>query len=112
MNTASGSGLSSFVRGSGARYIHARGRWRRPASSPAGSSSQAAERPCADAAPAKRPPVGGDGAGSDCLTAYGGPASASQTVHHSAPVGASPGRWCDVWRIHAPRGRAGSTARR
>ena len=112
MNTASGSGLSSLVRGSGARYIHARGRWRRAASSPAASSSQAAERPAAEADPANRAPAGGDGAGSDCLTAYGGPASASHTVHHSAPVGASPGRWCDVWRIHAPRGLAGSTARR
>ena len=62
----------------------------------------------------RRPPsdsAGGDGAASDCLTACGGPASASQTVHHSAPVGASPGRWCDVWRIQAPRGGApGSTA--
>ena len=26
--------------------------------------------------------------------------------------GRPPGRWCVVWRIHAPRGRAGSTARR
>lgn len=61
--------------------------------------------------PAARPP-GTTGSGKDSFTVYGGPASASHTVHQRAPVGAEPGRWSVVYRIHAPRGRAGSTARR
>jgi hypothetical protein len=93
LNTASGRGLSSLVRGSGARYIHSRGRCRSSGSAPAASRSHDAVRPSADAEPRK--PVGG-GPGSDSLTAYGAPASASQTVHHSAPVGSAPGRWCVV----------------
>ncbi len=119
---ALGSGLSSLVRGSGAVYIHPRGRWRSGAASPRIASSQAAERPCASAWP--RAPAGPNvlspmaiqsaarGAGSVSLTAYGAPCPASENVHQTEPVGACPGRWWVVWRIQAPRGRSGSTARR
>ena len=112
VNTASGSGLSSFVRGSGARYIHARGRCLRAASAARGLEVPRGRPAVRLGAPGEPRRLADAGAGSDCLTAYGGPASASHTVHHSAPVGASPGRACEVWRIQAPRGRAGSTARR
>ena len=53
---ALGSGLSSLVRGSGARYISSRGRWRSGLASPRIASSQLALRPCAAACP--RAPAG------------------------------------------------------
>ena len=49
--TALGNGLSSFVRGSGARYIHSRGRWRSGSASPRMASSHEALRPWALAPP-------------------------------------------------------------
>ena len=65
VNTASGCGLSSFVRGSGARYIHARGRWRSAGSPPAACRSHGgAERPWRRRRrrPVASPPSGGVGA--------------------------------------------------
>jgi hypothetical protein len=55
---------------------------------------------------------GAAGAANVCLTAYGAAASASNNVNHTEPVGGRPGRWWVVYRIQAPRGRRGSTARR
>jgi hypothetical protein len=75
-------------------------------------------RPRAPAGPKRLSPImiqpsgSATGPGSVSLTAYGAPASASEYVHHTEPVGGCPGRWCVVWRIQAPRGRSGSTARR
>ena len=97
---ALGSGLSSLVRGSGARYIHARGRWRSGSASPRMASSHEALRPCALACPrapagpkwlspiAIQPAGSATGPGSVSFTAYGEPASASEYVHQTEPVGA------------------------
>ena len=41
----------------------------------------------------------------------GGPAAASHAVHQNDVAGGPPWRWSMVCRIHAPRGRSGSTAR-
>jgi hypothetical protein len=54
--TALGNGLSSLVRGSGARYIHSRGRWRSGSDAGRIARSQVAARPRASAPP--RAPAG------------------------------------------------------
>ena len=61
-------------------------------------------------APAEPNTASGTGAVTFAVT--GGPASASQTVHQYDAAGGPPGRCSVVWRIQAPRGRSGSTARR
>ena len=58
-------------------------------------------------------PLAGSASGSVCLTAAGGPAAGSKTVHHSAalPCSAPAARW-RVWRIQSARaGRPGSASR-
>ncbi len=119
-----GSGLSSFVRGSGARYIHSRGRWRSGSASPRIASSQWRERPCASAARARRrartrcrrsrsSPGVGRGSGQRLLDGVRRAGLARRTAcTRRAPAARCPGRWWTVWRIQTPRGRSGSTARR
>ena len=116
----SGSGLSSFVRGSGASYSRS-GRCRSGAEARPKVRSQlalcpsASARPLAPAGPKRLSPIASQsparGSGSDCLTARGS-LPASNSVHHSAPVGGPPGRLKTVWRIQALRPPAGSAARR
>ena len=116
----SGSGLSSFVRGSGAPYSLAGRCWRGAEEGPKVRSHCAARpsasaRPLAPAGPKWLSPIvsqsPGRGSGSDCLTARGS-LPASNSVHHSAPVGGPPGRLKTVWRIQALRPPSGSAARR
>ena len=91
------------MRGSGARYIQPRGRWKSGCSAPSSTSSQASSspiRPLAPSAPMRasptlsqwRPPLAGSGAVS---FAARGPAG-SKSVNQSEPFGASPGR---LWTV-------------
>ena len=118
-----GTGLSSFVRGSGARYIHSRGRWRSGASAPAIWSSQAARRscplacPCAAVSPSVASPIaiqpssGARGSGRVSLTAAAGPGwLTSNRVHQSEPTGCSPGPLVD--RVADPGAARASPGRR
>ena len=101
---AAGSGLSSFVRGSGVRYIQGRGRWyrggsevekRRSHSAPSMAPIAAPER--IDASPTlihSAPPALGPGIVSLC--ARGPSAAPSNRVTQSEPFGSAPGRLCTV----------------
>ncbi len=111
----SGTGASSFVRGTGRRYSAAGRRWRSTGPPPASVSSHCAIRPRARASPrnacAEAPP--GGSAGSDCLTAAGAPAAGSKTVHQrAAEASGAAAAWWVVCRIQRARGeRPGSASR-
>lgn len=119
-NRAAGAGLVSFVRGSGARYIHARGRWRSSASEDSIRSDQLAspQPPSAPAGPSEepstaiQPSAGTERASLVCLYANGRRRVPSKNVHHTEPRGGWPGCLWTVQRIHSPSGSSGATARR
>ena len=96
---ASGYGLRSFVRGSGARYIQARGRWLQrllgrvegAGPTPRGAPPPPRSRPpCRSPAPRRRSgcssPRRAPASGSVCFTAPR-PVAPSKSVNHSEPVG-------------------------
>ena len=112
---AAGAGDSSFVRGSRARYIHAArqmeqrllGRLERQvppnvvADRPAGAVRRRSAPPPLSASRRRRV----SGSGSVSFAARG--PSGLNSVNHSEPVGAAPGRLCTVYRIQAPSGSDG-----
>jgi hypothetical protein len=109
--------VPDFVRGTGASYIHAAGRWRCSASVPVSVKSQSASSVGLRSAP--RPPRGPSCAPATSMCPPGGtcapatvclPArtsSPSKSVSHSDAVCAAPGRWWTVWRSQNARGSLG-----
>jgi hypothetical protein len=103
-NRAPGSGLSSFVRGSRAPYIHSRGRWNRGTSAPSKRISHPTPSNAPTASPermdASRTPIHSSpparGPGSVTFAARGPSAEASNRVNHSDPTGSAPARLCTV----------------
>ncbi len=104
LKRAAGAGLSSFVRGSGVRYIQARGRWNSGGSGALKVRSHSAPSiaPCAwpgrsAASPTliQSPPVAA-GPGSVSLCARGPCAARSNSVTQSEPFGSAPGR---LWTV-------------
>ena len=105
---AAGAGESSFVRGSGARYMRLAGRWKSGSSALSIRKSQRMSSidPVAPSAPMRAEPTRSQsapplsGAGTVTLAARG--PSGRNSVNHSEPFGAAPGRLWTVYRIQAP----------
>src|SRR4051812_12401536 len=112
---AAGSGVSVFVRGSGAEYIHSRGRCHSGGSDDSNASFHNASPACPDAPPSpirdsptrSQSPSSLPGSGSVILVAYGPSPAPWKNVNHTEPDGEAPGRLWTVYRIHTPRGSSG-----
>ena len=104
LKRAAGAGLSSFVRGSGARYIHARGRWNSAGSGAVKLRSHSAPSMTPRAWPGRmaasptliQSAPAAAGAGSVSLCARGPCALRSNSVTQSEPFGSAPGR---LWTV-------------